>query len=317
MSHMSAAFDIPVVFFIFNRPDTTRLVFEQIKNLKPRKLYIFADGARDRKGEDVQCRETRLATENIDWDCEVIRNFSEVNLGCRVSIGAGLSSVFAKEEMAIILEDDCLPDLTFFNYCRELLIKYKDDSRVGAISGDNFQLGKYSPEESYYFSQYFNCWGWATWKRVWDHYDIDIVNWPEMKSKKLLNNVFSKDYQLYFWNEIFDRVHAKKINTWDHQFSFNLFFQNMLVIVPKVNLIKNIGFDERGTHTTTRNSLAEINAVPMTFPLKHPNYVYINKIADQNTESLSIYTNPYFISFKILLKRIIGPKLFSKLKNNL
>lgn len=311
---MKESFDIPVIFFIFNRADTTRLVFEQIRRLRPRKLYIFADGPRIGRNETDICQETRKATENIDWDCEVIRKFSDDNLGCRESIASGISSVFSKEEMAIILEDDCLPDSTFFEYCKELLIKYKDDSRIGAISGDNFQFGKYVPSDSYYFSRYFNCWGWATWKRSWLKYDKNLSTWPEIKSKKLLKNIFSKNYQLYFWNEIFDRVHEKKINTWDHQFTLSLFLQNSLTIIPKVNLVKNIGFDERGTHTHAKDALAEIETAPLTFPLMHPQYIYINKIADENTENICFYSDSAIINCKIILKKLIGTNMFLKIK---
>lgn len=313
---MKESFDIPVVFFIFNRADTAKLVFEEIKKLRPKKLYIFADGPRPDRDELSKCLETRQITEVIDWECEVTKRFSDSNLGCCGNIASGLDFVFSKEEMAIILEDDCLPDPTFFMFTQELLVKYKNDHRIGAITGDNFQFGKLPLEESYYFSKYFNCWGWATWKRAWSTYDRDLTNWPTIKSQDILKNILPEAHKRYFWNDVLDRVYTKKLNTWDHQFSLNLFLNNMLVIVPKTNLIKNIGFDERATHTNTNsnNHLAALATNPIKFPLIHPKYIFVNNLADENTGRNCIYPSPLSTYFKITIKKILGQSFFDQLK---
>ena len=143
----------PVAFIIFNRPDTTRIVFEEIKKAKPEKLLIIADGPRNNKpGEKERCAETRAIVENIDWECEVLRNYSDKNMGCKNRVASGLNWVFENVEEAIILEDDCLPDQSFFRYCQELLEKYRDDKRIMLIAGDNMLFENNKQKYSYYFS---------------------------------------------------------------------------------------------------------------------------------------------------------------------
>lgn len=171
-----------VAFFIFNRPGPTREVFEKIRRAQPARLFIIADGPRTEQ-ECILCEETRKIANAIDWPCEVKRNFSETNMGCGKRLSSGISWVFKQVEEAIILEDDCLPDNSFFQFCAEMLEQYRDDTRIMHIAGTSAQVGnkRFNPHESYYFSIIANIWGWATWRRAWNLYDYDMKQWPTLK----------------------------------------------------------------------------------------------------------------------------------------
>ena len=186
----------PVAFLIFNRPELTRKVFASIAQARPSKLLVVADGPREDVSDDEEnCSEARATIDRIDWDCEVLTNYSSVNMGCRARISTGLEWVFKNVEEAIILEDDCIPHPTFFRFCKELLARYRDDQRVMMISGNNFQMGRKWTPCSYYFSRFFHCWGWATWRRAWKHYDIDMGLWPALEDGSWLLHVLGDKAQ--------------------------------------------------------------------------------------------------------------------------
>lgn len=172
----------PVAFIIFNRPDTTRRVFEMIRQAQPPKLLVIADGARENHPSDRQnCAAAKGIIAEVDWDCEVTTNYSDRNLGCRDRLASGLNWVFEQVPEAIILEDDCLPHSSFFRFCEEMLLKYRNDNRIMHIGGNNFQMQKSRTNDSYYFSRYNHCWGWASWGRAWQHYDVDMKLWNLIK----------------------------------------------------------------------------------------------------------------------------------------
>ncbi|WP_235006738.1 methyltransferase domain-containing protein [Calothrix rhizosoleniae] len=274
----------PVAFLIFNRPDTTARVFEVIRQAKPPKLLVVADGARvDKPGEAEKCAATRAIINQVDWECEILTNYSEVNLGCRKRVSSGLDWVFEQVEEAIILEDDCLPHPTFFRYCQELLDKYRDDERIMMISGDNFQFGQKRTEYSYYFSRYGHCWGWASWRRAWTNYDDYMQKWPELRDNGWLNSVLQNEQTIAYWSKIFQGVYDG-FNTWDYIWLFTLWANNGLTILPHENLVSNIGFGS-GTHTIMSNSqFANMPVEVMNFPLKHPRMINRNIEADDFTE---------------------------------
>jgi hypothetical protein len=262
----------PVALFVFNRPETARRVFQVIAQYRPATLLVVADGPRN-AAEKVRCDETRRVIEAVDWDCRVLTNFSETNLGCRRRMSSGISWVFEQCEQAIILEDDCLPDLSFFRFCEELLIHYKDDERVGLISGFNCGVAC-EDEVSYAFSRSVSVWGWAAWRRSWSRYDLTMKDWPRLRNTNWLTDLLGTPAFTPQWTNIFDRVHAGKVDTWDYQWVFSCLHQRMLSIVPTRNLIQNIGFDLDATHTTSAdNPLAQVAAVSMPFPLRHPTSV--------------------------------------------
>ena len=275
----------PVAFIIFNRPDTTELVFAEIAKAKPPKLLVVADGARPNKiGEAEKVAATRAIIQRVDWDCEVLTNYSEVNLGCKVRVSSGIDWVFEQVEEAIILEDDCLPDPTFFRFCQEMLECYRDDQRNGMISGDNFQFGQTRNNDSYYFSKYVHIWGWATWHDRWQNsYDIELKKWPVVRDGDWLKDMVVTKDEMSYWAKVYQRIYDRRIaSCWDYQWVFANWVESRKSVVPSVNLISNIGFArEDATHTTIITDEANIPTCPMIFPLLHPSLMVVNQKADE------------------------------------
>lgn len=272
----------PVAFLIFNRPDLTSIVFEAIAQTKPKKLLVVADGPRF--PEDAEkCRQARAVIERVDWDCEVLTNFSEINLGCKYRVSSGLDWIFSQVEEAIILEDDCLPAESFFYFCQTLLDHYRDDERIMHISGNNFQFGQSRTEYSYYFSTYPHIWGWASWRRAWKHYDVHIKTWSEYKGLDVLSYICENPCEQQYWIDIFDRVFNGAIDTWDYQWVYACWSQNALAILPDSNLVSNIGFGVDETHTS--NSENPLSKLPLTdiWEIKHPPLIVRHREADNYT----------------------------------
>jgi len=261
----------PVVFIIFNRPDTTEIVFREIARVKPSKLLVIADGPRsDRPGEAEKCAETRKITERVDWDCEVLTCFSDTNLGCKKRVASGLDWAFGQVEEAIIIEDDCVPDPTFFTFTDELLEKYRNDHSVMAISGACYLGPEFSSPESYYFSKIPLIWGWASWRRAWKKYDIKMSDWPQYRESEDFNTLFtSSDGRSHFRKQM-DRTYSGALDTWDHQWTYAAWKSGGVTIVPTQNLIRNIGFGIDATHTHFYDPAFDPPVLPMKFPLIHP-----------------------------------------------
>lgn len=178
-------FDTPILLIIFKRPDTTQIVFDQLRKVKPKTLYVFADGPRkNRIGEEEKCKLAREIIESVDWECNIKKNYNEENLGCKKAVSNAITWFFENEEQGIILEDDVVPNKSFFNFTSSLLEHYRYNSKVMYISGNNFLGNKTNVNGSYYFSIYPHIWGWATWRRAWKLFDRDIKDFPAYKSKK-------------------------------------------------------------------------------------------------------------------------------------
>jgi len=275
----------PVAFFIFNRPDTTARVFEAIRRAAPARLLIVADGPRpERVGEAERCAAAREVVSRVDWPCEVSTDFSDENLGCRRRVTSGLDWVFRSVEEAIILEDDCLPEQSFFRFCQELLERYRSEERIMMISGDNFLSGEGTRRDSYYFSRYPHIWGWATWRRVWERYDPDMKLWPKVRGDGWVERLFPQRRLARYWREAFAAVHSGALDTWDHQFTFCCLMQDGLCIMPEANLVSNLGFGADATHTKAACRLAELPTEPIGFPLRHPSRIERDVPADRATE---------------------------------
>ena len=278
---------VPVLFLIFNRPDTTKQVFDEIRKAQPAQLFVAADGPRKDRPTDYElCKKTRDILQQVDWDCKVSTLFRDENLGCKKGVSSAIDWFFSSVDKGIILEDDCVPNQSFFLFCQELLERYRDDERIMMISGDNFQFGKRRTNCSYYFSKYFHIWGWATWKRAWNHYDIDMKLWPEIKEGRWLKDILKDNKTEKFWEKIFENTYLGKINTWDYQWVFSCWIQNGLSILPNVNLVKNIGFDGTATHTKGRNKQANLPVNSLPFPLINPEFIIIDNDADTRTQVL-------------------------------
>ena len=264
---MNSKLSTAVVFIVFKRPSQTAQVFQAIAEAKPERLYIIADGPRNSE-EALLCEQTRQIVEHVHWDCDVRKNYSEVNLGVRKRIISGLDWVFMQEERAIILEDDCLPHPTFFPFCEELLELYHDDTHVMHISGDSFLQEKRSSAASYYFSKYAHVWGWATWRRAWHLFH----RWDnDFSSLELDFQIFQLPAEREFWRDLLEQLRSGRMDyTWDYQWGLIGLASNALCVMPKSNLVTNIGFGMDATHTKGKTWLANLRTVPMSFPLIHP-----------------------------------------------
>ncbi|MGO9572605.1 MAG: glycosyltransferase family 2 protein [Desulfomonilaceae bacterium] len=272
----------PIAFMIFNRPDTTAEVFAEIAKARPNKLLVVADGPRvDHPADHEKCLQARAIIDQVDWECEVHKNYSPVNLGCKRRVSSGLDWVFDTVERAIVLEDDVVPHPTFFRFCDELLDKYAEDERVGAICGCNFQDGHRHDGYSYYFSRYNYVWGWASWARAWKLYDVNMQLWPEVRDGRYLKSMVPDEKCLQFWLTELQRVYDGQIDTWDYQWTFACWTNNMLAIHPRVNLVSNIGFGLEATHTKDAESFAAARVLAaLALPLSHPPFVMRDERAD-------------------------------------
>jgi SAM-dependent methyltransferase len=264
----------PILLLIFNRPDLTALVMETIRRAAPSRLYIAADGPRELPGEIDLCQQARQIASSVDWPCEVHRLFRDRNLGLRLGVSSALDWFFEGEESGIVLEDDCVPHRSFFPYCDELLDYYRHDTRIMAISGDNFQTEESINPYSYYFSRYFHCWGWATWSRAWVLFDRDMRLWPKFREAGMLRSWCHDEPQFEaFWTSAFDNTDGLK-NTWAVRYLFTCWAHNGLTCIPRVNLVTNVGFRNDGTNAIDPSSpLAGLVAREIEFPLHHPPFV--------------------------------------------
>ncbi|NLH39208.1 MAG: nucleotide-diphospho-sugar transferase [Elusimicrobia bacterium] len=302
---------VPVLFIIFNRLDTTKRVFEEIKRAKPLRLYIASDGSRENKHGEKETVESvrKYVLDNIDWQCEVKTLFRDKNLGCKYAVSSAITWFFENEEMGIILEDDCLPSESFFKFCEEMLERYKDDERVGMISGFNPFSADINIGLSYFFSKYNLCWGWATWKTVWNNYDIEMNEWKNDRKSDLLKR-FSKSYLVRkYWKYLFDIFYFKIDESgWDAQFSYLLFKDNKFSVVPSKNLIENIGYgSELSTHCINEapEHISKAKREELLFPLKHNENVLTYDKFDGMIEKVHFNIN-FFTDFKLCCKFILG-----------
>jgi hypothetical protein len=293
----------PILFLIFNRSDTTQKVFDAIKKAKPKQLFIAADGPRLNKvGEIEKCRKTREIATSVDWDCEVKTLFRDKNLGCKMAISSAIEWFFENVEEGIILEDDCLPNQSFFWFCRELLEYYRKDTRIMHIGANNFQLGRKRGEGTYYFSKYGHIWGWATWRRAWKCFDVKMNNFEKFKAEKQINNIFRIRQQQKYWRKIFQSVYDGKIDTWDYIWTYICLVNNGLCIIPQVNLVSNIGFGLDSTHTKDKDNIFSEMKVEEINEIIHPNFILADQEADFFTAKLCFKDRNIFkrISHKAL-----------------
>jgi hypothetical protein len=269
---MDGQLQTPIALIVFNRPSQTARVLARIAQVKPRKLLLIADGPRPHKpGEDLLCDEVRRIATQIDWPCQLETNFADRNMGCRDRVVSGLNWAFELVEEAIILEDDVLADLSFFPFCENLLIRFRDDSRVSMITGFNIIERDLHTKYSYFFSQMTHVWGWATWRESWSRYDRNLRHWPEIKASGLLREVFDQQGEVDFWTVLFDKMHSGMgPDTWDYQWGYTNLINNTVSVVPRVNLVENIGFGSDATHTVNPIDNPDLKQHSMDFPLVHP-----------------------------------------------
>ncbi|MBD2309522.1 glycosyltransferase family 2 protein [Chroococcidiopsis sp. FACHB-1243] len=298
----------PVVLIIFKRPDTTKKVFESIRQAKPLKLLVVADGPRTERLDEVEkCTATRNIIEQVDWNCEVLKNYSDINLGCGCRPATGITWAFNQVEEAIILEDDCLPHPLFFRFCEEMLEKYKEDTRIMHISGTNFQFGRSRTDYSYYFSRYPVIWGWATWRRAWKNFDFEMKQLPEIITDHWLTDILKDKKHVDYWKQLLLSVYnLSKPHVWDYQWTFSCWTQSGLSITPQVNLVSNIGYELNATNTRERNSpYANIPSELLAFPLNHPPFIIQNMEADTFVQK-TLFKSNLIANFKTKIRNILS-----------
>lgn len=299
----------PILLIIFNRPQETAEVLKAIKKARPHKIFIAADGPRPNNPEDeYNCQLTRKAVEDgIDWPCEKKFLFQSKNLGCRLAVSSALDWFFTEVEEGIILEDDCLPHPDFFNFCDELLKKYRQKQEIMHISGNNFLFNKIKITDDYYFSHIPHIWGWATWRRAWNKYDVKMTDWPEFKQKNRLGSIFPQRRFSLGWTRTFDYVYQNKVDTWDYQWTYAIIKNGGYCLTPAVNLVSNIGFSKSATHTKGQNKFSNLPTRNLTIK-NHP-----IQIKYQDRADAYIMRNNF--NFSVVRKIInLGSSLWNKIK---
>ena len=284
---MSSSMVAPVVLIGFNRPKLTRRVVERLLEAQRPKVYFVSDGPRLGNENDFRLiDETRRLIDLLSGDCEAIPIWSMSNMGCRHRIQSGLDQVFALESRAIIIEDDCFPDLTFFSYCDELLERYEHNPLIGAVNGTNYGMPEAITQNSYSFSAYPSAWGWATWARTWNAYDPKAQSWSSAETRAAVRSRCHSKQEFRHWDVALRKV-QKGFDTWDYQLSLAFLANGLLSTVPRVNLITNNGFGSEGTHTTsTKSTLSAIPTVPLVLPLSHPESVTQNTAFDASLSAI-------------------------------
>jgi hypothetical protein len=265
----------PVVFLFFNRPHLTARVFDVIREVRPSRLLLVSDGAREGSPDEAsRVAAARAVVEQVDWKCHITRNYAEINLGVGRRVSSGLDWAFSQVEEAIILEDDCLPDVTFFNFCSSLLARYRHDERVMMVSGTNHLLKWCTDRQDYHFSVYGSIWGWATWRRAWSHYDFELRALGDPRVRQRIDDLLGDPEQFEYRLEVGRRVQAREVDTWDYQWTWSRLARGGLSAVSAVNLVSNIGIGISGTNTTDLNLVdAHLNRYQAAFPLRAPNEV--------------------------------------------
>ena len=306
-------FDVPILFLIYRQPEITKATFERIRQIKPSRLYIAADGPhRDRPSEKEECELTRRVIDKIDWPCKVEKRFLPENVGLKKAVSGAIEWFFSEVDEGIILEYDCLATPSFFYFCREMLNRYRNDESLFCITGDNIQHGVWRGDGDYYFSNLFGCWGWATWKRSWKYWKPNLPNYERFKSENQIANIASSKKSRKYWIEKFDDIHAgRNTTTWAFCFLYAQLCQRGLCVVPNRNLVSNIGFSKEGTHAKDPDHpLANMQSETLN-SFRAPTFKIANIQADERqtiiASSVSLQTAIRINAEKIL--KSILPKL--------
>ena len=299
-------YNAPVLLLVFNRPEKFICLIDALRLVKPKVIYIAGDGPRRGSPQDlILVQKTRQLISEIDWSCEIRTLFNSKNLGCRKSVSAAIDWFFENVNEGIILEDDCIPDASFFKFANQMLVKYRSDNRIMSIGAQHFANNNHIIKDSYFFSRHVHCWGWATWKRAWSLYDKDMKNWPKLSGTRWLyslggNNIYFERY----WKEIFNNCFQGKIDSWAYRWLFSCWSQNGLSILPAVNLVTNIGFGIDSTHTAKGNDTTEnLPIESMNFPLKHPATCLPDFYSDKWTDKY-VFEISAWSAFKSMLAKV-------------
>ncbi len=297
----------PVLLIAWKRPEHLKEVIKSLRFYQPSKVYFACDGASEDIEEKIKVEKTRSIIDNeVDWPCKIYKLIRDRNKGCKIAVSEAISWFFSENNEGIILEDDCVPNPFFYNYCEELLNRYRNNKNIISISGNNFQEGNFIGDGSYYLSKYTHIWGWASWSDRWSLYDINIKNWPDFKKTKEYKELFNSSRERNYWRKIFDNLFFnEKPNTWDYQWLFTSFFYNMNTILPNTPLVENIGYDNDSTHIFSdrelKKQISNRNKLKLVKKLKEPKSFERSLVADKYS-----FENHYS---KNLYRRIIDKLL--------
>lgn len=297
-------FQVPILIVIYNRIEETHNLFQIIRQIAPKQLFVAADGEdKEKKFDYAKCIRTRNVIKP-EWDCELKTFFSDEHLGKAQMVYQAISWFFDNVPEGIILFDDNLPHLEFFPYCELLLDKYRDNSEIMHISGSNFHKKKKTKKlnNSYYFSAYSFIWGFATWKRVWDHFDLSMEEFEDVDFQEILSIYMEKKKEKKKWLRIFNILNKNKLDLWEYKYNFHIWLHEGLCITPKVNLVKNVGF--KHGKRVVRKLMKKTKPI---LPLNHPTRVRHNKVLDKYTFK-KVYKRSFFIILSSILRSFFGKK---------
>lgn len=299
-------FETPILLIVFNRPYTAQKVFDEIRKVKPRYLFVAADGPRPDRPDDVlNCANTRKIVEQIDWDCQLQTYFRDENRGCGYGPAEAITWFFTNVDEGIILEDDCLPDSSFFYYCADILVKYRDDPRIAIVSGTNTIRRWKDKQQDYLFSVLPGTWGWATWRRAWEKFDYNATAWNTPEGKEKVRETLGNDLYFTHFSREFDAYFKEtRRDVWDFQWYFCCLYSGSYGIVPTRNLISNVGFDENATHTFSKgDAKAMLPRFSVSIPLRyHP--VKIDRFFDRYLFERTLNPRKRSFAKKAVLKTI-------------
>jgi hypothetical protein len=296
----------PVLLIAFNRPETTRRVLNEIARAAPGRLFVAVDGPREGHPDDrTRCADVLETIRNgIHWKCDAEYLVRKTNLGCGRAPASAISWFFENVEEGIILEDDCLPVPQFFPFCTSLLRRYREESRVAHIGGFNCQSGRKRGDASYYFSRYFHCWGWASWGRAWDGFDVEMKDYPEFLAERRLERLFPRRSVREFWKDNFDEAAHGDGSVWDYQWVYLNFKKDRLAVVPNWNMIENIGFGSGATHTRAHDRRMPAVADDIPSEIVHSTLICPSDLADDYTYRHHLRLG-HFHDLKQLVKRLL------------
>ena len=285
--HCRYGFDCaPILLIGFNRPDFMAAQIAAVKSAQPSKLYLAVDGPRkNRPDEAALCQQTRDCVNMIDWPCEIKTLFHDENLGCKYGVSGAITWFFENEGMGIILEDDCRPTHDFLRFASEMLERYKDDDRIGAVNGFNCFNLQSDKSSSYHFSRHMDIWGWASWRRVWHEYDVEMSSFKARLPEIIEHADVTQYYKKVLRGFASGLDHG--LSTWDVQFTMLSMAKGWLNVVPKSRLVANAGLaDIRASHTGGWIYWEKewSKAGSIDFPLVHPHKIVCDKSADRLRE---------------------------------
>ena len=304
--------NIPILILGYNRPIHIRKLINKLRKIKPKYISLSLDGPKINEKDKKNCQLVKNEIDKINWNCLIKKKFNLKNQGCRKSVRTAISWFFKNNEFGIILEDDCIPNKAFFLFCERINKIYKKNKKIFSISGSNFYNKKI--KNDYFYSKYNHCWGWATWRRAWKYYDDNLTFLNKLKVSDKWKLLHESKVERRFWEKIFNNVKKKKIDSWAYVWTYSMWKNNGLTIIPKKNLIKNIGFDLNATNSLKK----EIKHLKVFSPkfkkiLNHP-----EKLVPLKSNDIYVFNNHFqgkyylwpWVIFKLLRLIILSPKIF-------